>query len=94
MYVSTKTAFPPQVLTSIPWDKVDIKVLTIEIVRVKQNLEQVGSFEDPWPKIKKLMESNGYHIHKLLRFYGEYSEDGEMPAFDAIFVKNDFEPPK
>jgi len=74
-----------QVLKTIPWDEVNIEVMSIESHFLGVRTE--GSLED----VIKFLSDKGYkHIpnaHKAENFF-EFEETGLLPIQNDLFVKN------
>ena len=75
-----------QVLQSIPWDKVDISVITLEIVRGKLNENAVGDHVDSYDDIITLLTSKGYKEIKSI------PHTPEEISFESIFIHENFKP--
>ena len=74
-----------QVLRSIPWDKVDIRVISLEICRKKLNENLTEIHFDPYPELIALLESKGYkEVHSV-------PHTPEEISYESIFVRNDLE---
>lgn len=68
------------VLTTIPFDKLDIRVLTVEYDHIPGG--QVA--------LRQFMESKGYYQHSTIN---EVNELISMVTFDSVFVKNGHKTP-
>ena len=71
------------VLTNLPWENVDIKVIGLEIIVEKLDEKIPGVHVNSFPAIRKLLTSKGY---KLVR--SDWHSD-EKKSIEAYFVKND-----
>jgi hypothetical protein len=74
-----------QILKSIPWDKVDIRVMTLEITRAKLNENLSGEHIDIYPDIIDYLDSLGYKEVKTLW------HTPEKISHDSVFVRKDLE---
>ena len=85
LYLANVRYFFLQILKSLPWDKVDIRVLTLEITRglLNENLSAVHI--DPYPDIIEFMESKGYTEVKTIY------HTPEKISQDSVFVRNDLQ---
>ena len=71
------------VLKTIPWDKVDIKVISLEIITAKLDDNAEGEHHNPYPTIFNLLTSHDYTLVRA---------DWHTPdrkSIEAYFVKND-----
>ena len=66
----------------MPWDKVDIKVIGVEVVRKPLNDEVEGEhYPDPYDDIVDLLQSKGYKV------YLEYPHTSEKIAYEVFFIQ-------
>ena len=66
-----------QILKTIPFHEVDIKVIDIEIYH------KGGIFPGTWEDILNYLDTQGYEFHFKIPFQG-------IPFLDAVFVKKGF----
>jgi hypothetical protein len=74
------------VLRTLPWDKVDIKVISLEIIRKKLDERAEGEHVDPFPTIVDYLTSKDYTLIRA------DSHTPEKMSYEAYFAKNDFAP--
>jgi hypothetical protein len=55
-----------QILKSLPWDKVDIRVMTLEICRKKLNEKLTDKHVDQYQEIVDYLDSVGYREAKVI----------------------------
>ena len=66
-----------QILKTIPFQEVDIKVINLEISHVGE------IFPGTWEDILNYLDTQGYEFHFKIPFQG-------IPFLDAVFVKKGF----
>ena len=66
-----------QILKTIPFQDVDIKVIDLEVNHIGE------IFPGTWEDILNYMETEGYEFHLKIPFQG-------IPFLDAVFVKKGF----
>ena len=66
-----------QILKTIPFQEVDIKVINLEISHVGE------IFPGTWEDILNYLDTQGYEFHFKISF-------GEISFLDAVFVKKGF----
>ena len=72
-----------QVLKTIPWDKVDIKIISLEVTVGKLDETAEGKHENYYPQIQEFLKSKNY---------SEVRADWHTPdqiTIETYFVKND-----
>ena len=72
-----------QVLKSIPWNKVDIRIISIEVTIGKLDETAQGEHLNYWPQIQEFMKSINYTLVRA---------DWHTPeriSLEAYFVKNE-----
>ena len=74
-----------QILKSLPWDKVDIRVITVEITRTKLNEALTDNHVDLYPEIVEFLDSKGFKEVKTLY------HTPEKISHDSVFVRKDLE---
>ena len=74
-------------LKSIPWDTVDIRVISLEISRKKLNPNLTEDFTDDYDEIVEFLAANSFRI------YNSLPHTKEELVFEVIFVRTDFEFP-
>ena len=80
---ANRFVFKFQVLESLPWDKVDIRVISLEICRGKLNDALKDRHEDNYPGIITLLESKGFkEVHSV-------AHTDEAISYEVIFAKSD-----
>ena len=77
--------FIKKVLESVPWNWVNIHVISVEIVRGKLNEHADGIHIDQYEDIVTLLESNGYR--NILTM----PHTAELLSFEVFFAKNDWQ---
>lgn len=70
-------------MKSIPWDKVDIRVITLEICRKKLNKDLTENHIDLYPEIIEFLESKGYKEVKLI-YHGD-----DLVSQESVFARTD-----
>ena len=73
-------------MRSIPWAKVNIKVLLIEVIQMGKIFD--GKIED----LDKLMEENGYKFFSKIHFNHVYVKKELKPRFRNIVFNKFLEP--
>ena len=72
-------------MKSIPWDKVDIRVISLEICTTKLNENLEDNHFNPYPEIIALLESKGYkEVHTI-------PHTPEKISYESIFARKDLE---
>ena len=71
------------VLKTIPWDKVDIKVISLEIITEKHDEKAEGEHENSFPAILDLMTFHGYTLVRS----DWHTQDKK--SIEAYFVQHD-----
>ena len=74
------------ILQSLPWDKVDIKIIGIEIIVEKHDETAAGEHHNAFPGIKELLESKGYEMVR-----GDWHLE-DKKSMEAYFAKKDIIP--
>ena len=72
-----------QVLKTIPWDKVDIKIISLEVTVGKLDESAEGKHENYYPQIQEFLKSKDY---------SEVRADWHTPdhiTVETYFVKNE-----
>jgi hypothetical protein len=77
------------VLRTLPWDKVDIKVISLEIIRKKLDERAEGEHVDPFPTIMAIVEYLTSKYYTLIR---ADPHTPEKMFYEAYFAKIDFAP--
>ena len=72
-----------QVLHTIPWDKVDIKVIGLEIIVRKHDESAEGEHRNSFPSIHELLTSQNYIFVR-----GDWHTP-EKKSLEAYFVQKD-----
>ena len=69
----------------MPWDKVDIRVLTIEVTRAKLNDVLTDNHVDLYPELVTFLDSKGFkEVHTVYH-------TNELISQDSVFVRKDLE---
>ena len=69
-------------LQSIPFGKVNIQLISVEIKRAKQNQEVDGEHVDPYNDIVQLLLANGYKVLK------SFQHTREALSLEVFFHKD------
>ncbi len=75
------------VLKSVPWEKVDVRVISLEICVKKLNDDANGDFESDYDETVDFLDSVGFEVYKRMW------HTNEKRAVEVIFVQKGFEFP-
>ena len=76
-----------EVLKTIPFDKVNIQLMSLEIIRKKLNHDVPGDHVDPYDDIVNFLDTKGYKIYKSIPHTKEHL------SFEVFFEKVNCELP-